>query len=94
MIDIDKPVIFDCHVDQAENCFPMIPSGKPHNQMLLGPTTSDYEVFLMGSLENSFLLDPHDSQRLLVYQYQSFLEFFHLVHLEFQLLFNTPISLS
>jgi acetolactate synthase-1/2/3 large subunit len=31
------PVIFDCHVDQAENCFPMIPSGKPHNQMLLGP---------------------------------------------------------
>ena len=37
MIDVDKPVIFDCHVDQAENCFPMIPSGKPHNQMLLGP---------------------------------------------------------
>ena len=37
MIDIDKPVIFDCRVDQAENCFPMIPSGKPHNQMLLGP---------------------------------------------------------
>ena len=32
-----NPVIFDCHVDQAENCFPMIPSGKPHNQMLLGP---------------------------------------------------------
>ena len=37
MIDVDKPVIFDCHVDQDENCFPMIPSGKPHNQMLLGP---------------------------------------------------------
>ena len=37
MIDINKPVIFDCHVDQDENCFPMIPSGKPHNQMLLGP---------------------------------------------------------
>ena len=37
MINIDKPVIFDCHVDQAENCYPMIPSGKPHNQMLLGP---------------------------------------------------------
>ena len=37
MIDTDKPVIFDCRVDQAENCFPMIPSGKPHNQMLLGP---------------------------------------------------------
>ena len=37
MINTDKPVIFDCHVDQEENCFPMIPSGKPHNQMLLGP---------------------------------------------------------
>ena len=37
MISVNKPVIFDCRVDQAENCFPMIPSGKPHNQMLLGP---------------------------------------------------------
>ena len=37
MIDVDKPVIFDCMVDQAENCFPMIPSGKAHNEMLLGP---------------------------------------------------------
>jgi acetolactate synthase-1/2/3 large subunit len=37
MINIDRPVIFDCQVDQAENCYPMIPSGKPHNQMLLGP---------------------------------------------------------
>ena len=37
MIDVDKPVIFDCCVDPHENCFPMIPSGKPHNQMLLGP---------------------------------------------------------
>jgi acetolactate synthase-1/2/3 large subunit len=37
MINTDGPVIFDCHVDQEENCFPMIPSGKPHNQMLLGP---------------------------------------------------------
>ena len=37
MIDYDGPVIFDCHVDPNENCFPMIPSGKPHNQMILGP---------------------------------------------------------
>ncbi|MDC0851232.1 acetolactate synthase 3 large subunit [Candidatus Pelagibacter sp.] len=37
MISVEKPVIFDCRVDQDENCFPMIPSGKPHNQMLLGP---------------------------------------------------------
>ncbi len=37
MINTDRPVIFDCRVDKQENCFPMIPSGKPHNQMLLGP---------------------------------------------------------
>ena len=38
MINIDnRPVIFDCVVDKSENCFPMIPSGKPHNQMILGP---------------------------------------------------------
>ena len=35
MIDVDRPVIFDCVVDKAENCFPMIPSGKAHNEMLL-----------------------------------------------------------
>jgi acetolactate synthase-1/2/3 large subunit len=37
MIDIDRPVIFDCLVKKEENCFPMIPSGKPHNEMILGP---------------------------------------------------------
>ncbi len=36
MLSINRPVIFDCVVDKAENCYPMIPSGKPHNQMLLG----------------------------------------------------------
>jgi acetolactate synthase I/II/III large subunit len=36
MIETPKPVIFDCVVDQAENCFPMIPSGKAHNEMILG----------------------------------------------------------
>jgi acetolactate synthase-1/2/3 large subunit len=36
MIDVDKPVIFDCVVDPTENCFPMIPSGRAHNEMLLG----------------------------------------------------------
>jgi acetolactate synthase I/II/III large subunit len=41
MINTDRPVIFDCHVDQDENCFPMIPSGKPHNQMLLGPNDQE-----------------------------------------------------
>jgi acetolactate synthase-1/2/3 large subunit len=38
MLDYDGPVIFDCVVDKTENCFPMIPSGKAHNEMLL----SDY----------------------------------------------------
>jgi len=37
MIKFNGPVIFDCLVDPNENCFPMIPSGKPHNQMILGP---------------------------------------------------------
>jgi acetolactate synthase I/II/III large subunit len=36
MINVERPVIFDCVVDQAENCFPMIPSGRAHNEMLLG----------------------------------------------------------
>ncbi|UWQ55830.1 acetolactate synthase 3 large subunit [Leisingera caerulea] len=36
MIDYDGPVIFDCLVEKHENCFPMIPSGKAHNEMLLG----------------------------------------------------------
>src|SRR5271157_2378091 len=36
MIDVPKPVIFDCVVDRAENCFPMIPSGRAHNEVLLG----------------------------------------------------------
>jgi acetolactate synthase I/II/III large subunit len=35
MIAVDRPVIFDCIVDKHENCFPMIPSGKAHNEMLL-----------------------------------------------------------
>ena len=37
MIDVKGPVIFDCLVKKEENCFPMIPSGKPHNEMILGP---------------------------------------------------------
>ena len=41
MIKFDGPVIFDCRVDPNENCFPMIPSGKPHNQMILGPSEKE-----------------------------------------------------
>jgi acetolactate synthase-1/2/3 large subunit len=41
MIDTPRPVIFDCVVDKAENCFPMIPSGKAHNEMILGDAGED-----------------------------------------------------
>ena len=37
MLACDGPVIADIVVDPAENCFPMIPSGAAHNEMLLGP---------------------------------------------------------
>ncbi len=44
MIDTPGPVIFDCVVANLANCFPMIPSGKAHNEMLLGEDVSDEEV--------------------------------------------------
>ncbi|WP_339852305.1 acetolactate synthase 3 large subunit [Roseovarius nubinhibens] len=40
MINYDGPVIFDCLVEKHENCFPMIPSGEPHNKMLLGEAST------------------------------------------------------
>jgi len=43
MIDVDRPVLFDCVVDQNENCFPMIPSGRAHNEMLLGDSGESVE---------------------------------------------------
>ena len=43
MLSVNKPVIFDCVVDKTENCYPMIPSGKPHNQMLLGKQDEEKE---------------------------------------------------
>ncbi|QEE09490.1 acetolactate synthase 3 large subunit [Bartonella kosoyi] len=44
MIDCDKPVLFDCHVYHLENCFPMIPSGCAHNEMLLPDEASEETV--------------------------------------------------
>ncbi|HXL47240.1 MAG TPA: acetolactate synthase 3 large subunit [Xanthobacteraceae bacterium] len=43
MIAVKRPVIFDCVVDPNENCFPMIPSGRAHNEMLLGDATVSVE---------------------------------------------------
>jgi acetolactate synthase-1/2/3 large subunit len=44
MIKVRRPVIFDCRVANLENCFPMIPSGKAHNEMLLPAEASDEAV--------------------------------------------------
>jgi len=41
MIETRRPVLFDCRVERAENCFPMIPSGKAHNEMILGEEVTD-----------------------------------------------------
>ena len=41
MIDFDGPYILDVLVEKHENCFPMIPSGKPHNEMLLGEAETE-----------------------------------------------------
>jgi acetolactate synthase-1/2/3 large subunit len=41
MISVKRPVLFDCRVAALENCFPMIPSGKAHNEMLLPAEAND-----------------------------------------------------
>ena len=44
MIEVKRPVLFDCRVDPKENCYPMIPSGAAHDQMLLSDTEEEPEV--------------------------------------------------
>jgi acetolactate synthase I/II/III large subunit len=44
MIEVKKPVLFDCRVANLANCFPMIPSGKAHNEMLLPDEATDETV--------------------------------------------------
>jgi acetolactate synthase I/II/III large subunit len=44
MIKVKRPVLFDCRVANLANCFPMIPSGKAHNEMLLGEDVPDEEI--------------------------------------------------
>ena len=46
MIASDKPVLFDCRVTKDENCFPMIPSGKAHNEMILGDAGVDLDTVI------------------------------------------------
>jgi acetolactate synthase-1/2/3 large subunit len=50
MINYDGPVVFDCLVEKHENCFPMIPSGKAHNEMLLGDAETQGVIDAKGSV--------------------------------------------
>ncbi|MCQ0986351.1 acetolactate synthase 3 large subunit [Jiella sp. LLJ827] len=44
MLAVDSPVLFDCRVANLANCFPMIPSGKAHNEILLPEEATDEAV--------------------------------------------------
>ncbi|MGR3530803.1 MAG: thiamine pyrophosphate-dependent enzyme, partial [Sulfitobacter sp.] len=50
MLDYDGPVIFDCLVEKHENCFPMIPSGKAHNDMMLAGVDTQGVIDAKGSV--------------------------------------------
>ena len=50
MLAYDGPVIFDCLVEKHENCFPMIPSGQPHNKMLLGEANTKDAIGAKGAV--------------------------------------------
>ena len=50
MLSYDGPVLFDCLVEKHENCFPMIPSGKAHNEMLLGEAETQGVIDAKGSV--------------------------------------------
>jgi acetolactate synthase-1/2/3 large subunit len=50
MLAYNGPVIFDCRVEKHENCFPMIPSGKPHNEMLLGDADTQGVIEAKGAV--------------------------------------------
>ncbi|PZM11569.1 acetolactate synthase 3 large subunit [Rhizobium tubonense] len=49
MINTPGPVIFDCRVEKSENCFPMIPSGKPHNEMILSDDAENIGSVITGA---------------------------------------------
>jgi len=50
MLAHDGPVVFDCLVEKHENCFPMIPSGKAHNEMLLANAEMQGQVTAAGAV--------------------------------------------
>jgi acetolactate synthase-1/2/3 large subunit len=56
MISVNRPVIFDCRVANLANCFPMIPSGKAHHEMLLGEDVPDDDAAPVVSAEGKVLV--------------------------------------
>ncbi|SHE76219.1 acetolactate synthase, large subunit [Litoreibacter ascidiaceicola] len=50
MLNHDGPVVFDCGVEKHENCYPMIPSGAPHNEMLMGEDTGEDAIGTKGAV--------------------------------------------
>ena len=50
MINVNRPVLFDCVVDQNENCYPMIPSGAAHNEMILNDAQEDAQISEAGKV--------------------------------------------
>ncbi len=53
MLATDRTVIADIMVDPKENCFPMIPSGAAHNEMILGP---EHEAEAAGITDEGLVL--------------------------------------
>jgi acetolactate synthase-1/2/3 large subunit len=53
MLACPHAVIADICVDPKENCFPMIPSGAPHNEMILGP---EHEAEARGITDEGLVL--------------------------------------
>ncbi len=56
MINTPRPVIFDCRVSKMANCFPMIPSGEAHNNMILGDESANEDISFEVSEEGKMLV--------------------------------------
>ncbi len=56
MIETPKPVIFDCRVHKLANCFPMIPSGAGHHEMLLADSFADDDIEYVMSEEGKVMV--------------------------------------
>jgi acetolactate synthase-1/2/3 large subunit len=50
MLSHDGPVILDCVVEKHENCFPMIPSGSAHNEMIMGHSHKKESIGAKGAV--------------------------------------------